>query len=54
MDKARICCTVAVAAGSKLHLDIAEKAKKNIFINGCENRRTSKVLEKAGKQFVMK
>jgi len=49
-DKARMCCTSAVAAGSKPHLDIAERAKKNIVINGCENRCASKVLEKAGKK----
>jgi uncharacterized metal-binding protein len=45
-----MCCTVAVAAGSKPHLDIAEKAKKNIVINGCANKCASKVLEKAGKK----
>jgi uncharacterized metal-binding protein len=50
MDKARMCCTSAVAASSKPHLDIAERAKKNIAINGCENRCASKVLEKAGKR----
>ena len=50
LDKARMCCTTAVAAGSKPHLDIAEKAKKNIVINGCGNRCASKVLEKAGKR----
>jgi uncharacterized metal-binding protein len=50
MDKARMCCTTAVAAGSKPHLEIAEKAKKNIVINGCGNRCTSKVMEKAGKR----
>ncbi|MEM2937467.1 MAG: putative zinc-binding protein [Candidatus Bathyarchaeia archaeon] len=50
MDKARMCCTTAVAAGSKPHLEIAGKAKKNIFINGCGNRCASKVLEKAGKR----
>jgi len=50
MDKARMCCTVAVAAGSKPHLEIAERAKKNIAINGCGNRCASKVLEKAGKK----
>ena len=37
MDKARMCCTTAVAAASKPHLEIAEKAKKNIVINGCGN-----------------
>lgn len=50
LDKARMCCTTAVAAGSKPHLDIAEKAKKNIVINGCGNRCASKVMEKAGKR----
>jgi uncharacterized metal-binding protein len=50
MDKARMCCTTAVAADSKPHLDIAERAEKNIVIDGCENRCASKVLEKAGKK----
>jgi uncharacterized metal-binding protein len=50
LDKGRMCCTVAVAAGSRPHLDIAERAKKNIVINGCANRCASKVLEKAGKK----
>jgi uncharacterized metal-binding protein len=49
LDKARMCCTTAVAADSKPHLDIAERAKKNIVINGCNNRCASKVLEKAKK-----
>jgi uncharacterized metal-binding protein len=50
LDKARMCCTTAVAAGSKPHLDIAEKARKNIVINGCGNRCASKVMEKAVKR----
>lgn len=50
MDKARMCCTTAIGAGSKPHLDIAERARKNIAINGCGNRCASKVLEKAGKK----
>jgi len=50
MGKARMCCITAVAAGSKPHLEIAEKAKRNIIINGCGNRCASKVLEKAGKR----
>lgn len=50
LDKARMCCTTAVAAASKPHLDIAEKAQKNIVINGCGNRCASKVLENAGKR----
>lgn len=31
LDKARMCCTTAVAAGSKPHLDIAEKEKKHRY-----------------------
>jgi len=54
MDKARMCCTTAVAADSKPHLEIAEKAMKNIIINGCGNRCASKVMEKAGKKLTMK
>jgi uncharacterized metal-binding protein len=50
LDKARMCCTTAVAAGSKPHLEIADRAMKNIVINGCGNRCASKVLEKAGKR----
>ena len=50
LDKARMCCTTAVAASSKPHLEIAEKAKKNIVINGCSNRCASKVMEKAGRR----
>lgn len=50
MDRARMCCTTAVAASSKPHLDIAERAKKNIVIDGCENKCASKVLEKAEKK----
>jgi len=50
LDKARMCCTTAVAADSNPHLEIAKKAKKNIVINGCGNRCASKVMEKAGKR----
>jgi len=50
LDKARMCCTTAVAVGSKPHLEIAEKAKKNIVINGCGNRCASKVIENTGKR----
>ncbi|MEM3832650.1 MAG: putative zinc-binding protein [Thermoprotei archaeon] len=50
LDKGRMCCITAVAAGSKPHLEIAEKAKRNIIINGCGNRCASKVLERAGKR----
>jgi uncharacterized metal-binding protein len=48
MGKGRLCCITAIAAGSKLHIEIAKKTKKNIAINGCGNRCASKVLEKAG------
>jgi uncharacterized metal-binding protein len=50
MGKARMCCITAVAAGSKPHLEIAEKAKKNIIINGYGNRCASKVFENAKKR----
>ncbi|MEM2940243.1 MAG: putative zinc-binding protein [Thermoproteota archaeon] len=50
MGKARMCCTTALAAGSKPHLDIAGRAKMNIAVNGCGNRCASKVLEKTGKK----
>ncbi len=50
LDKARMCCTTAVAADSKPHLEIAGKAKKNIVINGCGNRCASKVLERAARR----
>ena len=43
---ARMCCITAVAAESKVHLDIARRARKLIIINGCANRCASKVLEK--------
>ncbi|MGC8939290.1 MAG: putative zinc-binding protein [Candidatus Bathyarchaeia archaeon] len=54
LDKARMCCTTAVAASSKPHLDIAEKAKKNIVINGCSNRCASKLWRKLEKELIMK
>ncbi|MEM3661033.1 MAG: putative zinc-binding protein [Thermoproteota archaeon] len=50
LGKARMCCTTAVAAGSKPHLDIAGRAKRNIVINGCGNKCASKVLENAGRK----
>jgi uncharacterized metal-binding protein len=31
-------------------LEIAERAKKNIVINGCANRCASKIFEKAGER----
>jgi uncharacterized metal-binding protein len=45
-ETARMCCITAVAAESKVHVDIARRAKKLIVINGCANRCASKVLER--------
>ncbi len=47
-NQARMCCLSAVAAGSKVHIDIAKKAKRLIAINGCGNKCTSKILENLG------
>mgnify|MGYP005846877829 CR=1 FL=1 len=43
---ARMCCITAVGAESKVHVDIALRARKLIVINGCTNRCASKVLER--------
>ena len=45
-ENARMCCITAVAAESKVHVDIARRARKLIIINGCANRCASKVLER--------
>jgi len=45
-ERARMCCITAVAAESKVHVDIARRARKLIIINGCANRCASKVLER--------
>ncbi len=47
-DQARMCCLSAIAAGSKIHIEIAKKAKRLIAINGCGNKCTSKILENLG------
>lgn len=47
-EAARMCCITAVAAESKAHVDIAQRARKLIVINGCANRCASKVLERLG------
>ncbi len=44
----RLCCVTAIAAGSQAHVDIARNAKKNVVINGCDNRCASRILEKIG------
>ncbi len=48
MGKGRMCCTSAIGAGSKMHVEIALKARRNVVINGCGNRCASKILESAG------
>lgn len=45
VERARMCCLSAIAAGSKAHVRIAERAKKLIVINGCQTRCASKILE---------
>ncbi len=45
---ARMCCLAAVAAGSPVHVKIAEKSKKLIVINGCANKCASKILDQKG------
>jgi len=47
-DSARMCCLSAIAAGSKPHVEIAQKAKRLIAINGCGNKCTSKILQNLG------
>jgi uncharacterized metal-binding protein len=43
---ARMCCLSAVAAESKPHVAIAQKAKRLIVINGCANQCASKILKR--------
>jgi len=43
-----MCCLSAVAVESKPHVDIAKKARKLFVINGCQNKCTSKILQKLG------
>jgi uncharacterized metal-binding protein len=47
-NQARMCCLSAVAAASKVHIDIARRARRLIAINGCGNKCTSKILENLG------
>ncbi len=46
--RGRMCCTSAIGAGSRAHVEIALKAGKNVVINGCGNRCASRILESAG------
>lgn len=45
---ARMCCTVAVGAGSEQHVGIGKRAQRVIVINGCANRCASKIMEQRG------
>lgn len=45
---ARMCCTVAVGAGSEQHVGIGQRARRVIVINGCANRCASKIMEQRG------
>jgi len=44
VEQARMCCTSAVGANSKPHVDIARKAKRLIIINGCQFNCASKIV----------
>ncbi len=48
IEAARMCCITAIAAGSKLHVDIAKKSPKLIVINGCPLKCASKVVKDKG------
>jgi len=45
VEEARMCCITAIAAGSKPHIRIAERSKRLVVINGCQNICASKILE---------
>jgi len=47
-ETVRMCCLSAVAADSKVHLEIFRKAKAIIAINGCQNKCTSNILRRKG------
>ncbi len=46
VEGARMCCLSAIAAESKPHVGIAERSRKLIVINGCQNECASKVLRR--------
>jgi uncharacterized metal-binding protein len=46
----RMCCLSAVAAGSKVHLDIFKNARAVIAINGCLMKCASNILKQRGIQ----
>ncbi|ACK41759.1 MULTISPECIES: putative zinc-binding protein [Dictyoglomus] len=47
-EGARMCCLSAIAAGSKVHINIAKNARKLIVINGCQLECASKVIRNQG------
>ncbi len=47
-DIVRMCCLSAVAAGSRVHIDIFKKARAVISINGCQLMCASNVLKQRG------
>jgi uncharacterized metal-binding protein len=47
-DIVRMCCLSAVAAGSKVHVDIFRRARAVIVINGCQLMCASNVLKQRG------
>jgi uncharacterized metal-binding protein len=47
-EKTGLFCTSAIAAGVPKHRKTTEKAKTIIAIDGCYNKCTKKILEKAG------
>jgi len=49
-DIGRMCCLSAVAAGSKVHLDIFRNARAVIAINGCQLMCASNILKQRGIQ----
>jgi len=48
VEGARMCCITAIAAESKPHVGIAERARKLIVINGCQNECAKKIAENLG------
>ena len=46
VEGARMCCITAIAAKSKPHVGIAERARKLIVINGCQNECASKIIKR--------
>lgn len=51
-DIVRMCCLSAVAAGSKVHLDIFRNARAVIVINGCQLMCASNIFKQRGIQII--